>query len=162
MHIQHATKGDLPAILRIYADAREYMKRNGNPLQWGDTYPEETLLASDIYERSLYLCVENGEPIGVFYYRLGEDPTYSHIEQGAWKNDAPYGVIHRIATVSHRRGVASFCFAHCYKQCKNLKIDTHRDNLPMQRSLEKNGFSYCGIIHLENGEERLAYQKCEA
>ena len=25
--------------------------------------------------------------------------------------------------------------------------------------LKRNGFSYCGIIYLENGEERLAFQK---
>ena len=28
-----------------------------------------------------------------------------------------------------------------------------------ERSLVKNGFKYCGIIHLLNGDERLAYQK---
>jgi hypothetical protein len=29
----------------------------------------------------------------------------------------------------------------------------------MQRSLEKNGFARCGIIHLASGDERIAYQK---
>ena len=31
----------------------------------------------------------------------------------------------------------------------------------MQRVILKNGFTYCGIIHLKNGDERLAYQKAE-
>ena len=39
------------------------------------------------------------------------------------------------------------------------QIDTHKDNIPMQRVLLRNGFVYCGIIHLENGDERIAYQK---
>lgn len=161
MNVRLATKHDLPIILRIYADARAFMKQNGNPHQWGDSYPEESLLTEDIRAQRLYLCLEENEPIGVFCFFIGEDPTYREIFEGNWKNTAPYGVIHRIATVAHRRGVAAFCFDYCYRQCKNLKIDTHRDNLPMQRALEKNGFSYCGIIHLENGDERLAYQKCE-
>ncbi len=161
MHIRLATTRDLADILHIYADARAYMKQNGNPHQWGDTYPEPTLLQADLAANRLYVCVEEHTLIGVFCFFIGEESTYRKIEHGAWKSDAIGGVIHRIATVSHRRGVASFCIAHCYEQCKNIKIDTHRDNLPMQRSLAKNGFVYCGIIHLENGEERLAYQKWE-
>ena len=45
------------------------------------------------------------------------------------------------------------------KEFPNLKIDTHRDNYPMQKSLKKNGFEYCGIIYLADGNERLAFQK---
>jgi RimJ/RimL family protein N-acetyltransferase len=41
----------------------------------------------------------------------------------------------------------------------NLKIDTHRDNIPMQKVLKRNGFSECGIIYIENGDERIAFQK---
>ena len=29
----------------------------------------------------------------------------------------------------------------------------------MRHILEKEGFKYCGIIYLEDGAERLAYQK---
>ena len=29
----------------------------------------------------------------------------------------------------------------------------------MQHNLLKHGFSYCGIIYLANGDERLAYQR---
>ena len=40
-----------------------------------------------------------------------------------------------------------------------IRIDTHRDNKIMQHNLLKYGFTYCGIIYLANGDERLAYQK---
>mgnify|MGYP003296922186 CR=1 FL=1 len=40
----------------------------------------------------------------------------------------------------------------------NIRIDTHHDNVVMQRLLKKLGFQYCGIIHLENGDPRLAFQ----
>ena len=41
----------------------------------------------------------------------------------------------------------------------HLRIDTHEDNLVMQHVLEKNGFTKCGIIYLESGDPRLAYEK---
>ena len=28
------------------------------------------------------------------------------------------------------------------------------------RALEKYGFAYCGIIHIFNGDERIAFHKC--
>ena len=44
---------------------------------------------------------------------------------------------------------------------KSIRIDTHKDNIPMQRALAKHGFIKCGIIHLANGDERIAFQKSE-
>ncbi len=160
MKIVSATPEQLPRILEIYDSARAYMRAHGNAEQWSGGYPGAEIVSRDIAAGNCYLCVEEGEILGVFCYFEGEDPTYRRID-GAWRNARPYGVIHRIAVAAHRRGVASFCFAHCYARCHNLKIDTHRDNHPMQRSLEKNGFVYCGIIYLESGDERMAYQKCE-
>lgn len=40
----------------------------------------------------------------------------------------------------------------------NIRIDTHRDNLVMQRAVRKEGFRYCGIIYCWSGDDRLAYQ----
>ena len=163
MNIRKATEQDISKILTIYADARVYMRQTGNMTQWLGAYPSEENIRADIAENCLNVCVdENGEILGVFYFRVGDDPTYRIIYNGQWRNDAPYGVIHRIAVSknSHGKGVAAQCFAYCYEQYPNLKIDTHRDNLPMQRALEKNGFRLCGIIHLASGDERLAYQKC--
>jgi hypothetical protein len=92
-------------------------------------------------------------------FSLDGEPTYAKIYEGAWLNDAPYGVIHRIAVAEQGRGIIGFCIDECFSRCQNLRIDTHRDNLPMHRALTNRGFVYCGIIYLENGDERLAYQK---
>ena len=51
--------------------------------------------------------------------------------------------------------IMDFSFAHD----NNIRIDTHRDNHIMQHNIEKYGFTYCGIIYLANGDERLAFQK---
>jgi RimJ/RimL family protein N-acetyltransferase len=160
MKIQRAAPAQLPQILKIYEAARAYMREQGNPEQWKDGYPGEALITSDIERGNLYLCCEGEELLGVFYYAEEDDPTYRFIE-GNWLNADPYGVVHRIAVASHKKGVASFCFAYAFSRCRNLKIDTHKDNLPMQRALEKNGFVPCGVIYLENGEARLAFQKTE-
>ena len=149
----------LDAIEALYTDARAYMRSHGNAHQWTGGYPSRALVAEDIRRGECFLCVEEDALLGVFCYFRRPDPTYAVIHGGAWLNSEPYGVIHRIAVSAHRRGVASFCFAYALSQCANLRIDTHRDNIPMQRSLEKNGFSRCGTIYLENGDPRIAYHK---
>ena len=159
MTIRQAKAGDLARILNIYADARAFMQAHGNPDQWGANYPPEDMIREDVAAGHSYVCVEGEEILGVFYYAEGADPTYEAIEGGAWLNDKPYGVIHRIAVGVRGRGVAAACFAYGISRCHNLKIDTHRDNLPMQRSLEKNGFVRCGTIYIDSGEARIAYQK---
>jgi RimJ/RimL family protein N-acetyltransferase len=161
MEIRKAQLRELDEIMEIYDGARTYMREHGNAEQWGDGYPSRALIGEDIETGRCHVCVEDGALAGVFCYFEGEDPTYQRIYDGAWLNDKPYGVIHRIAVAQHRKGVASYCFAYCFALCKNLKIDTHRDNIPMQRSLAKNGFTLCGTIFLESGAPRMAYQRSE-
>ena len=43
------------------------------------------------------------------------------------------------------------------KFISNIRIDTHHDNLVMQKVLNKHGFMKCGVIYLKNGNPRLAY-----
>lgn len=160
MEIRLAQMGELPRIMQIYADARAYMRQNGNIEQWKGGLPAEETVREDIAQGHCHLCVENGEILGVFAFLAGPDPTYLHID-GAWLNDDVYFVIHRVAVAKHQRGVASFCFDYCYRRYGNLKIDTHKDNLPMQRALLKNGFLHCGTIRLANGDPRMAYQKSD-
>ncbi|NLW22534.1 MAG: GNAT family N-acetyltransferase [Tissierellia bacterium] len=159
MEIRKSTYDDVYRMLEIFKEAREFMKENGNPNQWGEAYPPKSLLLQDIEEGNSYVCIKDGIIVGTFYYKEGEDPTYKKIYDGQWLNDKPYGVVHRIATARGTRGVGSFCLDWCFNQSGNLKIDTHRDNIPMQRLLAKLGFNRCGIIYIENGEERIAYQK---
>ena len=97
----------------------------------------------------------------VFYFAAEEDPTYGVIKDGAWLSDAPYGVVHRIASGRAVKGAASFCLEWAFGQTGNIRIDTHENNIPMQNMLKKNGFRYCGRIYLENGEPRIAFQKVQ-
>ena len=166
MHIRKAQTTELDSIMDIYAHARTFMAETGNPKQWGATnWPPRDLIAQDIAQGKCHVCCiadSVGERIvGVFYYDFGHDidATYRNITDGAWLSDAPYGVVHRIASAGTIKGAGSFCLNWAFEQCGNLKIDTHHDNIVMQNTLKKNGFVYCGIIYLEDGDERMAFQK---
>lgn len=161
MIIRNATYFDIEEIEEIYSDARSFMRENGNMSQWTGTYPAKEDIMRDICESCLYVCVDENEILGVFFFKHGDDPTYKKIYNGKWINNDKYAVVHRIAVSkkSHGKGVAAFCLNYAFDNSGNVKIDTHRDNIPMQKALIKNGFTYCGIIHLLNGDDRLAYQK---
>lgn len=158
--IRKATYADLPALMGIYDNARAYMREQGNAHQWNGGYPQVIVIEEDISLGRCHVCMDGEELAGVFCFFKGNDPTYARIYDGAWLNDRPYAVLHRIAVAKHGVGVASFCFDYALAACGNVRIDTHRDNHPMQNALRKNGFTRCGIIYLPNGDDRIAYQKC--
>ncbi len=159
MEVRKAALDELNEIMAIYDNARRYMSENGNPAQWINGYPGIELVKGNIIDGKSYVCVEDNRIVGVFYFDIGPDPTYATVYEGEWMNDSPYGVVHRIASASHKKGVASYCLNWCFDKCPNIRIDTHKDNIIMQNLLSKNGFLKCGIIYLENGAERIAYQK---
>lgn len=158
--IEKATEEDLDRILEIYATARQFMVSHGNPTQWGDSYPVESLLRSDIARETLYTVRDDAGIHGVFYFAVEEDPTYAEIFEGAWRCDNPYGVIHRIAG-DGAGGVLKAAVDFAARQMNYLRIDTHEDNLVMQNALGKRGFCRSGIIYVEDGTPRIAYERME-
>ena len=162
MEIRKSTAQDLEQIMALYEQARDFMRQSGNPNQWGNAYPSREMISADIAAGKSYLCLEGGRIAAVFYFAVEEEPTYRVIQQGSWLCPGPYGVVHRITSKRGEgapRGVGSFCLQWCFEQCGNVRIDTHRDNLPMQGALAKNGFERCGIVYVRGGEERIAFQK---
>ena len=159
MNIRKALPKDVDAIMEIYDSARSFMRASGNPYQWGSGYPSRELIESDIASELAHVIEKNGEITACFFFKIGVDPTYVRIYDGEWIDDGEYGVIHRIAVKYHGRNTVSKIYEYCSTLAKSIRIDTHKDNKPMQRSLEKNGFTRCGIIYLANGDERIAYQR---
>ena len=156
--IRTAQPSDWQDIMDIYANARRFMREAGNPTQWGTSFPPEELVREDIRLGRNYVCETDGRVQGVFAMIPGEDPTYRFI-LGSWLNDKTYCAVHRVASRGEVKGIASQVLAWAMEQCGNIRIDTHDDNLPMQRVLEKNGFTKCGRIWIEDGTPRIAYQK---
>lgn len=161
MKIRTTTMDDLEEVLKLYEEARQFMREHGNPDQWGTTHPPKEMILDDIGRGKSFVCEEDGKLLGTFYLAVEIEQDYNTIYDGAWLNDDPYGVMHRVACPGRKKGVATFCVNWCLNQCGgNLRIDTHHDNIPMQHMLEKNGFTRCGIIYLSDGDPRIAYQKC--
>lgn len=157
--IRKAELKDLERVLEIYEIARKFMATTGNPNQWpDDSYPSRKLLIEDIILGRLYCLEDANEVEGVFMFSAEKDPTYSVIVDGEWPNDEPYGVIHRIASSGRVKGVLAKCVEFAKKSTDNLRIDTHEENTVMQSALSKLGFKRCGIIYLENGDPRIAFQ----
>jgi len=144
----------------IFAEAKEKMRASGNMQQWTGGYPSDDVLKNDIERGFSYVVVEHEVIIATFVLAICEDPTYKIIYEGEWLDDTkPYGTIHRIASAQGIHGIMDDVLNWSFGKINNIRVDTHRDNMPMQHLLAKNGFAYCGIIHLLNGDERLAYQK---
>lgn len=149
---------DIQDVLKIYDKARAFMRATGNHHQWSEGYPSRQSLEADIKEGCSYVVEMSGVIVASFYFKFGEEPTYKQIFDGQWLNDAPYGVIHRAASDGTVNGMMKTILDFCLTKCSSIRIDTHRDNKVMRRALISYGLEYCGIIHLANGDERLAYQ----
>ncbi|MBP5245679.1 MAG: N-acetyltransferase [Clostridia bacterium] len=158
MEIRKARKEDVEKIMHIYDVAREFMRSIGNASQWINGYPQRELVEHDIEKGELFVC-ETDEIHAVFAFILGEDKTYNYIENGKWSSDTPYGAIHRVASDGKIKGVIGEVAAFCGKTVNHLRIDTHKDNKVMRHVLEKNGFRECGIIYIEDGSPRIAFEK---
>ena len=168
---RHAVMSDFPRMQQIYAHARELMAHNGNPTQWGSTFPREEVILDDIACGRTMLLVddEGGEHGGEerilaqFALCTGADPTYATID-GAWLDDSPYVTIHRIAASGVARHAARDCIRWALEQYGNVRADTHPNNKAMQHVLETSGFARCGLIQLidrPTDTTRIAYQRHE-
>jgi hypothetical protein len=150
---------DIPTIEEIYSHARTVMAATGNPHQWVDGHPQQSLLVDDIQKQISYVGVIDDRIEAVFVLLREGDSDYDRIFDGQWLNDDPYLALHRLASAGNIPGLTRAIFDWCAKICPNIRIDTHRDNRVMQHVLAKNGFAYCGLIYLKSGAERLAYQR---
>lgn len=161
-----AEENDLDAILTIIDAAKEYFKIKGIP-QWQDGYPNRDSFILDREKGASYVLEADGKIIGTIAVYFDGDRNYDHIYEGSWLSEnQPYAAIHRVAVDADRKGegVAGKMVEEVVKMCRNrnifrIKNDTHRLNDSMQGMLVKNGFVRCGIIYLENGEERIGFER---
>ena len=158
MNIRKAEIGDLSKIMDIYKIAQDFMIESGNPNQWGHFYPSEDLIRQDIKKEVCHVISDDEDIHAVFALFNGSEPTYEYIENGEWLDDDEYVTVHRIASDGKLRGIFKFTIDYCKSISDNIRIDTHSNNLIMQKQIEKNGFEKCGIIYVADGSPRIAYQ----
>ena len=180
MNFRKSTFDDVDRILEIIEKAKIELRKLGLD-QWQNGYPDRKVIENDVKLGISYVLEDiekNGNELesenftkilGTIVLSPKKEELYSKIE-GKWITNNDYIVIHRLAVDSEvkNKGIATKILEFSEKECiKNkilsIKADTHGNNEPMKRFLEKNGFSYCGVIYLDKepdiGEKRIAYEK---
>ena len=158
----------MPAMMKMVEEAKEGFRAR-NIDQWQKGEPNEQGLTEGIEKSVVHVLEENGEVLGMITVVPGPEADYAVID-GAWLNDEPYFAFHRVCvSEAHKgKGLAASLFSYSEafakeKGVRNIRIDTHPDNLSMQKALAKNGYTFCGKITLcsgsEAGDPRFAYQK---
>lgn len=137
--------------------------------QWQAGYPDRAVWEADVAAGGAYVALDEGRVVGMFRYCTDPEEAYEGLV-GSWLTSGPYATIHRCAVDANLRGRGIigeiFAFA-CEKAAADgmvsVRIDTHADNAPMRRAVEKAGFSFCGDITLLDGAEagapRIAFEK---
>lgn len=166
MKLRKAAPADEEAVLALYKEAQAFLAAQGID-QWQDGYPNRESFFRDLARGESWVLEEEGRVVATACLGLGREPTYDIIYQGAWGVEAPeYAFLHRIAVsgACKGRGAPALFFQELERQARKrglpcLRGDTHRDNKIMRRVMEKNGLPYRGVIFLEDGGERLAFEK---
>ena len=167
--LQLAKQSDLEKVMEIINEAKLYL-RTQNSKQWNldDGYPRDIDMLNDIKNKNCYLYIENNEVIGIMSIIYTPDENYYEID-GKWLSNDSYASIHRIAikNTHHNKGIGVKMLLEAEKIVKtnniySIKIDTHKINIPMTKTILKSGYTYCGIIKLKRSNEdnlRDAYEK---
>ena len=168
MEIRKATSKEYQAILSLLEEARGTIAALGIN-QWQNGEPAPEVIREDIALGQSYVIMEGDALLGTFALMRGSEPLYDMIYDGAWATGdgkEHYQAIHRVAVAVRARGtgistaIIHFAAAHARSVGRSsLRIDTHEGNVVMRRMLEKHGFGLCGVIHLRNGDPRVAYEK---
>ena len=163
--IRPATTQDVAAIMPVFDQARAAIAALGID-QWQDGYPTKEHIEADIQNDYAYVVCHFDKVEGYFAMQTMSEPTYAHIENGAWLTDGPYITVHRVAMSDALRGKGAAAEVMTYVVSRTLRsgipavrIDTHEENLRMRKFLEKQGFSACGTIYLESGAARIGYER---
>lgn len=174
--IRKSKLSDIEQIMNLFDMARKTMATLGID-QWQDGYPYKENIMEDIRNDESYVVTgQNGEILATFMLMKRNESTYDRIYDGAWltEKEVQYATIHRITVLPESRASAvsgkeekpisriiieyAKDFVKEHNLSGGIKIDTHEGNIAMRKMLEKNGFVYCGVILLADGQKRVAYQ----
>lgn len=163
MQIRKTQQKDIEQIAEIFQDARVSLAKLSVP-QWQGPYPARCEAIQDMMNDIGYVAEKDGRVVGYAAFQTKVDKNYLYIE-GKWLNDAPYMSIHRSCVLStyKRQGIMRAFFNLAVSLAKekgidNLRIDTHKDNIAMNQAIVSFGFTYCGVIYVEDKTARNAYQ----
>lgn len=165
MEFRKSVEADISNIMNIIKQAQAYFKEQGIN-QWQNDYPNSEVIGEDIANKYSYVLLKDKKILATAAISFDGEKTYEAIYEGKWISNNEYAVIHRIAVDNSYKGfgLSSEIIKNVEKLCLNngvhsIKVDTHEENISMQKLLGKNQFKYCGIIYLEDGSKRIAFEK---
>ncbi|KRL05392.1 GNAT family N-acetyltransferase [Liquorilactobacillus oeni] len=168
--IKQAHLRDVPAIVKLIGLGKKLLAADGIP-QWQGNYPDPAIVKTDVQKGYTYLLLVDNQIAGAATLFQEEDPNYYKIYQGTWQKNPSsnknYATIHRI-TINpqyHGQHLADFFFSGLFSAAYRLgfneiRIDTHETNKRMQHLIKKSGFSYSGIVYMndDSKDQRNVYQ----
>lgn len=164
-----AAADDLPAILAIAQQARNYLRRHRVD-QWQGDYPNADTFSADIAAGACHVLTYQGAVAAVFTLSRTPEPAYDALTDGRWRSDRDHAaVLHRNAVAADWRGTGMA--DHLMQAAEQLaresgahatRVDTHRHNGAQKKLLERHGYRFCGnILCDEPGHDprRQAFEK---
>lgn len=164
-----AVSGDIAAIKALFCLVRDFMAEQGNP-QWQDGYPYDDVVQNFVSGGN-FRILEIGGKVAAVYSVFDSDGEYDDIE-GRWLTDGEdvknknYLAVHTLAVspLFRGQGLAKAAFREAEEEarlkCKNsIRMDTHIKNLPMQKLLSSQGFTYCGTIKSRGEGAFICFEK---
>lgn len=155
---------DLDHIMDLIMKGSKSLKDMGID-QWQNGYPSREQVENDLHNGNSYVAELDGKVVGTMACVMGVDPNYNYIEDGEWLYDDEYSTIHRITVDPgmKNKGIGQELFNYAKKLSQDnkvnyMRIDTHGGNIPMQKFIKKMGYDYRGIIYVEDGGKRSAYE----
>lgn len=164
-----ATEDDLPAILTIAQQARNYLRRHRVD-QWQGAYPNEETFRADIAAGMCHVLTYQGAVAAMFTLTFTPEPAYDALTDGRWRSDRSHAaVLHRNAVSADFRGtgMADLLMQEVERLAREggahaVRVDTHRHNGAQKKLLERHGYRFCGnILCDEPGHDsrRQAFEK---
>lgn len=156
MYFKQAMQTDFDTLMTILQDGRAQLAEAGIN-QWQGDYPNVDQVKADIAAGNAYLFNDDThETVGTVTAQPAPDDVYDSMD-GTWLiNTDAYLTIHRLAIHSDHagNGYATKLFTQAidhiisdHPEVKSLRVDTHVDNLAMQRIITtKMGFEKVGTL----------------
>ena len=85
--IRETKQTDIADIMKVMEAAKKIMRSSGNMHQWGEGYPSEAVITSDMEKNGGFVIEDEGRVVGYFAFLPSPEPTYQKIYDGKWLDD---------------------------------------------------------------------------
>ncbi|MGK4151611.1 GNAT family N-acetyltransferase [Kurthia gibsonii] len=164
MRLVQAKKEQITRTMEIIEDGRANLKQLGLP-QWQNGYPDLEQMKKDVEQQKSYVLMDGQKIIGTVCLDEDGELAYDALN-GKWSSNDPYIAIHRMAVAKETaakgigtqflQAIEEVVLAKGFKQ---IRLDTHTENIPMQRVAKKNHYQYVGNVSYGENIPCYAYEK---